>query len=503
MSDFSTPAGWYPDGDGWERRWDGTAWTDERRRTTPTPPAAPPLPPAPQAPPTMAPPAYSPQGYAPPAYGAPSGPPPGQLPASPAQGWGPPAGYGYQSPLPPQQPRRKGPVGLFVALGVVLLLIAGTGITLAITHPWSKDKGDSTTTTKDKPSTVLGDLDGDGLGDVRAVIEDGYDSHRQITGTSDGKRFKIATLSVNSDSGDNTVILDFDGDGKPDAVTYQYDDDAHDLSLSSTSPGFQISSAIPIPFASLYEYGGARVQVEPGDFDGDGNADLLVVGQNNQKVDIYVMAGHGDGSFDSPKKWISVPNMMMSVAHLLVGDFDGDGKTDVWTVMSTVPLTRKDYQHGYVYENLGTTVLTSTGTGFTPPHVVTPSESTRLYSIDGVIAGDVTGTGRDSLVVLDSDSYDKELTVTAYNVSTGGLVPETGLAETENGIGDRDVVGAVATDVDGDGDADIVYLAKNYDAARFYGFRVILTDGHKLATSQAWGDLPPCSDRYCELQSMS
>lgn len=435
----------------------------------------------------MAPPAYPPQGWGP--------------PVSPPQGWGPPQGY-PQQPFVPQQPARaKKPVGLFIALGVVLLLIAGTGVTLAILRPWSK--GADGTTTADKPTTVVGDLDGDGLGDVRAVIEDGYDNHRQITGISDGKRFKISALSVTGDSGDDTVVLDFNGDGTPDPVTYQYDQDAQDLSLSSTSPGFQITSAIPMAFSTLREYSDPKVQVQTGDFDGDGNADLVVAGQHNRSVDVYVLRGHGDGSFERPRKWASLPNMLIAQAHVLVGDFDGDGKTDLWGVMSTVPLTRKDYERGYIYENLGTTVLKSTGTSFTPPHVVPASEGAALYSIDAAIAGDVTGSGRDSLVVLDSSSYDKDLTVTAYNVSTGGLVPEGDMTETETGIGDRDVVGAVATDVDGDGDADIVYLAKNYDASRFYGFRVIVSDGHRFAASTAWGDLPPCQDHYCELQSMS
>ena len=41
MSSYTTPPGWYPDGDGWERRWDGDGWTEDRRKVAPdTPPPA-------------------------------------------------------------------------------------------------------------------------------------------------------------------------------------------------------------------------------------------------------------------------------------------------------------------------------------------------------------------------------------------------------------------------------------------------------------------------------
>lgn len=480
MTDFSTPPGWYPDGEGWERRWDGAAWTDERRRTAPAvpPPYSPPYSP-PSGPPSSQP---GPPAYAPPLYPT-------------------PAPQGYAGGYPPA-PRRKRRVGLFVALGLVLLLVAGAGVTLAVLQPWKKDDGD-TTTTDTAPKVVTGDLDGDGLGDARAVVDDDFDVFRQVTGVSDGQRFKVSSLAVSSSLDTSTIYLDFNGDGKLDQVAYEYDKNAHDLSLQSTTEGFGITAAIPVRFSSRDTLHDPRVQVQPGDFDGDGNADLAVIGQRGGTIAVEVMLGHGDGTFDPLKTWVAIPNGLIRQANVLVGDFDGDGKSDVWAVLPTRALTTKDYHEGYMFDGLGTAMMASTGSGFASPHIVPAAEGADLFEIDNSLAGDVAGSGRDSVVTLASNSYERRLTVTAYNVSTGALVPEKGLTLTDGSIGDRDLSGAALSDVNGDGRDDIVYLAKTYEQTRFFGFRVILSQDGRFMPSAGWGDVPPCSGDYCRLQSLS
>jgi hypothetical protein len=104
----TTPPGWYPDGQGGQRWWDGTAWT---QHTQPPPPPVPPQQPA-----------------------GPTGPPPGAPPQQggyPQQQWQPgPGGY-------PQQ-RQGGISGKLIgiiggaavaviALVVVLVLVVGGG----------------------------------------------------------------------------------------------------------------------------------------------------------------------------------------------------------------------------------------------------------------------------------------------------------------------------------------------------------------------------------------
>ncbi|NHA00484.1 DUF2510 domain-containing protein [Nocardioides sp. W3-2-3] len=199
MSDFSTPAGWYPDGDGWERRWDGTGWTDERRRMAeptqvrpPQPPAAPPAAP-PAGPPPQAPQQFSPQPpqqhwspQPPPGYGhIPSGGVPQH--AAPQHGYG-----GYP---PATSPPRKSRLGLWIGLAVVLLLVAGTAITLVALKPW-----DDGSTSADDPkdpggggsskAAIQGDIDGDGKGDARYYVYQDYDDVKKVRALSTGNGFK-------------------------------------------------------------------------------------------------------------------------------------------------------------------------------------------------------------------------------------------------------------------------------------------------------------------------
>jgi len=464
----------------------------------------------------------------------PSGTPQGPPPATPPQGapYGPP--HGYAAPRPPQQPagypqggfpppqgpqgpgaqapgfgygggygqqpaRKKRPVALLVALAVVLLLIIGVGGTLAAIHPWSKDKKSGTDATT-KSKLVTGDLDGDGLGDVQVVLNDDYNSYRQLTGTSDGKQFTIKSLTVNDPGQATPVYMDFNNDGKPDPVTYAYSVDDQDISFQSSSPGLQLTSSIPMRFHTLETDGQPDVGVQSGDFNGDGNADLLIYGQDGRQIDVYTMLGKGDGAFGQPKKWLTIPNALIASAHLTVGDFDGDGKSDLWGVFPTQPLTSKDYKEAEYFGNWGTSLFKSTGSGFPAQHVI-PLEGYD-FDVSNVLSGDVTGTGRDSLVTLSPDSLGGGMKVVAYNLSTGSPVAEPGMTLDETALGNRDDVHAVLSDVDGDGKADIVYLARNFGQTRFFGFRVIKSTGKRFEKSTAWGDVPPCKTDFCELGQM-
>ncbi|WP_232678487.1 DUF2510 domain-containing protein [Nocardioides sp. R-C-SC26] len=152
----STPPGWYPDGQGQQRWWDGTRWTEHvaplAAESTPTvepasdsgresveetgvapadsmPPSDRPTPSVPPVPgvhdaPTMVAGVTGPPG-APPTSAAPTAAVPGAAPATPP-GY-PPVGYATAGSSYPPTPQRRSPRGLVIGAvggGVVLLVVA-------------------------------------------------------------------------------------------------------------------------------------------------------------------------------------------------------------------------------------------------------------------------------------------------------------------------------------------------------------------------------------------
>lgn len=93
------------------------------------------------------------------------------------------------------------------------------------------------------------------------------------------------------------------------------------------------------PFGDRLQSGGAYTAglqltaVLVGDFNGDGNADLLVIDNPGSATNtVHVLLGKGDGSFQVPKDSIATPNLSAAAA----GDFNGDGVQDIAVTDSTL-----------------------------------------------------------------------------------------------------------------------------------------------------------------------
>lgn len=504
VNDFSTPAGWYPDGDGWERRWDGTTWTEERRRKaepTQVRPAGPP-PSSPPSSPPFSPPS-SPPGFGP-GPGAPTAAPTGYQP-TPHQ----PGGYGGLPPVAPPPapgyypqggaptgPPRKSRLWVWLTLGVVLLLGIGTAVTLVALKPW--DGGDERADDPKDPdgssdAAIQGDIDGDGKGDARYYVYLDYDDVKKVEATSTGQGFELEEVAVEPYTEPKDLYFDWDGDGVNEQLVWKFVESGRQLTLSSADGDFPGEQNFTLSLSTLREYGGPEIQVAPGDYDGDGDQDLAVAGPNDRVVDVSVLTNDGKGTFSDPVLWLSIPNAVIDVTRLYPGDFDKDGDADLWAQLPAERLDDDDFS-GYYSGDRGYALLKSSGKGFEAGAVAKPSDY-----FDALLVGDVTGDGTTSLVGVQSNSYEEELSVKVFDVSSGRMQEVAGFTG-KSKVGKRNLQGATLSDVDGDGRADVVFVVKAYNEKKFTGVQVMRSTGSVFEPALVWAETPECKEDSCRVE---
>lgn len=144
----------------------------------------------------------------------------------------------------------------------------------------------------------------------------------------------------------------------------------------------------------------ANASVLAADFNHDGKMDLAIVGTDDSTNTVYILPGQGNGLFSSAEPVLTVPGLANAsgwgVQKMLLGDFDGDHNADLVVVAGTGNSTGG-------FASITDHVLYGRG-DFTFEDT-TPITSSNFGNVAGINAGDMNGDGKSDLVVLDGDSY--------------------------------------------------------------------------------------------------
>jgi hypothetical protein len=184
--------------------------------------------------------------------------------------------------------------------------------------------------------------------------------------------------------GPQVITGDFNGDGNLDLAVTNTADDSVNILLGNGNGTFQSAVSYDAGLGS----GGNPVWLAAADFNGDGNLDLAVEG--NDKVSILL--GNGDGTFAAATTF-STGSSSGNRGGLAVGDYFGNGRQDLAVT---------------VFGNNTVSILPNNGDGtFGTP--ITLSMPTGFSNLRSIVTGDFFGNGYADLAVAGGEGYNNVL----------------------------------------------------------------------------------------------
>ena len=164
----------------------------------------------------------------------------------------------------------------------------------------------------------LADLDGDGTNEI--VIADRANV-RILAAAYPGLAQPFSWVaSAMHEAPTNFAIGDLNGDGKLDVVSSGVNAGNGSILLGKAGLDFRPPSYLPSAF------GGGPIWIELGDFNGDGKLDAVSTEDDGLDADLVVWEGNGDGTFGA-ELWYTLTSNYRGENS--VGDFNGDGNPDL------------------------------------------------------------------------------------------------------------------------------------------------------------------------------
>ena len=229
------------------------------------------------------------------------------------------------------------------------------------------------------------------------------------------------------------------------------------LVLAAATPACVFSQAISFGTSLKIDYPNSAtytpVEVAPGDFNGDGNTDLVLMTQTIDSItptayQFYLLTGDGNGKFTSK----ALPISPHPGATLRVADVNGDGHQDILYAYSGAPTTSSSPGTPGTFE-----VWLGDGTGSFHRGSTT---SLRLGDV-GAELGDFNGDGKPDLAIMtshapDQDALHNETWLNIFLNAGGGSFRN---AWTLHDAAAYEYLGPVG-DYNGDGKQDLVFITQ-------------------------------------------
>jgi hypothetical protein len=288
-------------------------------------------------------------------------------------------------------------------------------------------------------SVKIADVNGDGLPDIiTANSGDGTITvllNTTAPGATTPSFAAPQVIPVGNDP-ESVMVLDVNGDGKPDLAVANYGDDSITVLVNATP-----ADATAVDFSNQQTYvmdSGYPFKLAIADMNGDGMPDILAVSDGDGGVIVMLNTtpqGALTSSFASEQEFTDGMGDSVSIS---VMDMNGDGVPDVVVA---------DPMNNDVQVLINTTAAGASAVSFAPPQtfaVGNGPQSAKTVDLDGDGMGDiVTGNTNDNtLSVLLNTTIPGSLTLSfsAQPVLPTGSYPQSVTAVDVNGDGKPDLI---------------------------------------------------------------
>jgi hypothetical protein len=224
------------------------------------------------------------------------------------------------------------------------------------------------------------------------------------------------------------VIADFNGDGKPDAATAEYDVTRGSATIFLNRGDGRLAHRLSLDMEKN------AIDLAAGDIDQDGRADLVVACSGNDRI--LVLYGSGDGAFSRRITLISA-HEPYAVALL---DANRDGWLDIAAACEGENVV--SYFAGMSRHRFADRVDLPTG-----------------HEPYALVVSDWNEDGRDDLVVANKESH----TLTLFEANLDGV-----LERIDDVPGGEEPSRLLLADIDGDRRTDLVSVCEGEGALRFF-----------------------------------